>query len=88
MIWCHLWFVFDYVFYYDICLLLVTLAGLRLTGTLLFVPQVKGRKRSTNHEYGERGATCTCWARPAVDQPAVILLGLHYDVIKHLSLDD
>ena len=53
----------------------------------VFVPQVKGRKRSISHEYGERGTICTCWARPAVDQPA-ILLGLHYDVIKHLSLDD
>ena len=74
-------------FHIDICLLLVTLAGLRLTGTLLSVPQVKGRKRSISHEYGEHGAICTCWARPAVDRPA-ILLGLHYDVIKHLSLDD
>ena len=84
---CHVWFVFDSVSHIEICLLLVTLAGLRLTGTLLFVPQVKGRKRSISHEYGERGAICTCWARQAVDQP-VIHLGLHYDVIKHLSLDD
>ena len=87
MTWCHLWFFFDSVSYIELCLLLVTLAGLRLTGTLLSVPQVKGRKRSINHEYGERGAICTCWARLAVDQ-ATILLGLHYDVIKYLSLDD
>ena len=64
-------------------MLLVTLVGLQLTGTLLSVPQVKGRKRSISHEYGKRGAICTCLARPTVDQPA-ILLGLHYDVIKYL----
>ena len=77
----------DSAFHCDICLLLVTLVGLRLIGTLLSVPQVKERERSINHEYGERGAICKCFDRPAVDQPA-ILLGLHYDVIKHLSLDD
>ena len=37
-------------------MLLVTLVGLRLTGTMLSVPQVKGRKKSISHEYGERGA--------------------------------
>ena len=79
--------MFDYYFYIVICLLLLTLAGLRLTGTLLSVPQVNGMKRYISHGYGERGAICTCWVRPAVDQTA-ILLGLHYDVIKYLSLDD
>ena len=47
------------VMHYDVCymLLLVTLAEPRLTGTLLFVPQVKVKKRLTSYEYRERGAS-------------------------------
>ena len=47
------------VMHYDVyyMLLLVTLAEPRLTGTLLSVQQVKGKKRLTNQEYIERGAS-------------------------------
>ena len=58
------------VYAYVICFVLSFLAGLHLTGALFM--QVRGKQRSTNHEYGEHGATGTCSAYLAITARVVL----------------